>query len=58
MTDPSKYPRIYCNVCEALTPLMLDEMPADHLNDHAAMDLMCSECKLVIATLHAPVGGS
>lgn len=53
MTDFSKYPLIYCGLCEATRPMLTDEMPADDLNDHDALDLMCSECRLVIATLHS-----
>lgn len=52
MTDLSKYPRIYCDKCQTINPMAVDEMAADYLNDHAAMDLMCAECRLVIATLH------
>ena len=48
------YPLIWCGICDAAKPLLTDEMPADDRNDHAAMDLMCSDCRLVIATLHAP----
>lgn len=53
MTDLGKYPRIWCNQCDALNPLAVDEMPADERNDHGAMDLMCGECRLVVATVHA-----
>jgi hypothetical protein len=28
-------------------------MPANDRNDHAAIDLMCGKCRLVIATAHA-----
>lgn len=53
MTDFSKYQLIYCSTCGKTQPMITDEMSADHLNDMHAMDLMCSECHLVIATLHA-----
>lgn len=53
MTELSKYPLIYCDVCDKTQPMVPAEMAADHLNDHAAMDLLCGECRLVIATLHA-----
>lgn len=58
MTDFTRYPNIWCSQCETVKPLVTDEMSADHLNDHAAMDLMCSECRLVIATVHADPTGS
>jgi len=28
-------------------------MPADDQNDHDAADIVCNECKWIIATLHA-----
>lgn len=52
LPDLARYPRIWCSQCEGLTPLALDEMPANELNDHGAMDLMCGECRLVVATVH------
>ena len=51
-----RYPLIYCSNCGKTRPLLTDEMPADRLNDHAAMDLMCGKCRLVIATLHEQEG--
>jgi hypothetical protein len=52
---PARYPLIYCALCKKQQPLLLMEMEADNNNDHAAVDLMCSECRLVIATLHERV---
>lgn len=46
------WPLIWCSNCGAETGLLIDEMEADNLNDHDAADLMCGECRLVIATLH------
>lgn len=42
---------IWCEVC-GVTPLMLDRLEADDRNDHAATDLICGKCHLVIATVH------
>jgi uncharacterized protein YlaI len=53
MADLSKYPLIYCDLCGKTQPLVTDEMSTDRLNDHDAMDLMCGECHLIIATVHA-----
>jgi uncharacterized protein YlaI len=58
MSDLNQYPRIYCSNCGETKTLLVDEMRADRLNDHDAVDLMCSDCHLVVATLHAPVSGS
>ena len=33
-------------------PTYRNIMPKDARNDHAATDLLCGECHLVIATLH------
>jgi hypothetical protein len=33
--------------------MIFDVMPADDKNDHAAADIVCDECKSIIATLHA-----
>jgi hypothetical protein len=37
-------------------PVTLDVMPANEKNPHAAADIVCEECKSIIATLHAPSG--
>jgi hypothetical protein len=46
------YPLIWCSNCQKANPLQISEMAADEVNKTAAADLMCFECKLVIATLH------
>lgn len=43
---------IYCDNCQAVKPLIPAYMPADNRNDHAATDLLCGDCRFVIATLH------
>ena len=47
-----KYPLIYCPICHHNQPLRVSVLEADGPNDHEAIDLMCSVCDLVIATLH------
>jgi len=42
---------IYCEVC-GIAPMIRDYMPANERNDHAATDLMCAKCHLIIATIH------
>ena len=51
-----RYPLIYCTLCGKQHPVRVVEMVADDLNDHAAVDLMCSNCDLVVATLHEKPG--
>ena len=48
----SRYPLIFCPLCRKQWPVRVAEMAADDRNDHDAVDLMCSNCDLVIATLH------
>jgi hypothetical protein len=44
--------RIYCECCGCHQPLLIEEMRSDELNGQAIWgDLLCSICKLVIATL-------
>ena len=43
---------IYCDSCNANTPLSIDPMKKDHRNANSIWgDLYCSVCKLVIATM-------
>lgn len=43
---------IWCEQCQAVVPLVRHYMPANRLHDYAATDLLCGECRFVIATLH------
>ena len=44
---------IYCDACEDVRPLVRAYMPADGIiNTHAATDLLCADCRLIIATIH------
>lgn len=46
------FPGIYCPGCHDIKPMVFDLMCASELNDHDAVDLMCGDCRLVIATIH------
>ena len=46
------YPLVFCPLCKRNQPVVWSEMTADDTNDHDAIDIMCGECQLVIATLH------
>ena len=52
MIDTSRFKLIWCPNCQSTKPIKTDIMPADGLNDHAAVDLLCDECKFIVATLH------
>jgi ribosomal protein S27E len=49
----ARFPRVWCPTCNKTQPMIFDVMPADDKNDHAAADIVCDECKSIIATLHA-----
>jgi hypothetical protein len=54
MTDLlDRFPLVWCDTCEKVQPMTFAVMPADDKNDHDAADIVCNECKSVIATLHA-----
>jgi hypothetical protein len=50
------FPRAWRDTCGKVQPVTLDVMPANEKNPHAAADIVCEECKSIIATLHAPSG--
>jgi thiol-disulfide isomerase/thioredoxin len=49
-----RFPRVYCPTCEKTQPMIFDVMEANEKNDHEVADIVCDECKSIIATLHAP----
>jgi hypothetical protein len=54
MDTLERFPRAWCDACDKVQAVTLDVMPADEKNPHDAADIVCDECKSVIATLHAP----
>lgn len=54
MTDRlERFPFVWCDTCQKIQPMIFDVMPANDKTDHDAADIVCDECKSVIATLHA-----
>ena len=49
-----RFPRVWCATCDKVQPMIFDVMKANDKNDHDAADIVCDECKSIIATLHAP----
>jgi len=45
----ARFSRVWCPTCNKTQPMIFDVMKA---ND--AADIVCNECKYVIATLHGP----
>ena|SRR5215831_3384854 len=48
------FPRVWCRTCNKVQPLIFDVLKANDKNEHDAADIVCAECKSIIATLHAP----
>jgi hypothetical protein len=48
-----RFPFVWCGTCQKVQPMIFDVMPADDKNDHVAADIICDECKSIIATVHA-----
>ena len=44
----------FCPTCDKTQPMIFDVMKANDNNDHDAADIVCAECRSIIATLHAP----
>ena len=50
----ARFPRVWCPTCNKTQPMIFDVMKANDKNEHDAADIVCNECKSVIATLHGP----
>jgi ribosomal protein S27E len=50
----ARFPRVWCPTCNKPQRIKFDVMKANDKNDHAAADIICDECKSIIATLHGP----
>src|SRR5262245_65742167 len=49
-----RFPRVWCPTCNKTQPMIFDVVKANDKNEHDAADIVCGECKSIIATLHAP----
>jgi phage terminase large subunit GpA-like protein len=47
------FPRVWCPTCNNVQPLIFDVLKANDKNQQDAADIVCAECKSIIATLHA-----
>ncbi|HZO51753.1 MAG TPA: hypothetical protein VFB63_03505 [Bryobacteraceae bacterium] len=47
------FPNVWCPNCNKVQPMKIAVMKANDRNDHDAADILCGECKFVVATLHA-----
>jgi ribosomal protein S27E len=48
-----EFPNVYCPTCRRVQPARFELLKADAYIDHASIDIVCSECGSVIASLHA-----
>jgi ribosomal protein S27E len=48
----ARFFRVWCPSCNKTQPMIFDVMKANDKNDHDAADIVCEECKSIIATLH------
>jgi ribosomal protein S27E len=48
----TRFPRVWCPTCNKTQRMIFDVMKANDKNDHDAADIVCDECKSIIATLH------
>jgi hypothetical protein len=48
-----RFPQVYCPTCDKTQKMIFDVMEANDKNDREAADIVCAECKSIIATLHA-----
>src|SRR5262245_36914669 len=46
------FPRVWCPTCNKVQRLIFDVLKANDKNEHDAADIVCAECKSIIATLH------
>jgi hypothetical protein len=54
MTDRlQRFPNVFCDNCRKVQPMIFDVLEADEKNTQAAADIVCAECKSIMATLYA-----
>jgi hypothetical protein len=50
MDTLQRFPRAWCDTCGKVRPVTLNVMPANDKNPYAAADIVCDECRSIIAT--------
>jgi Phage terminase large subunit (GpA) len=50
----ARFSRVWCPSCNKMQPMIFDVVKANDKNNHDAADIICEECKSIIATLHRP----
>jgi hypothetical protein len=54
MDTLERFPRVWCDQCEKIQRMSFRVMKRNDKNDHDSATVICSECKSLIATFHAP----
>jgi hypothetical protein len=54
MDTLERFPRVWCDQCEKIQRMSFHVTKKNDKNDHDSANVICSECKSVIATFHAP----
>ena len=44
------FPRVWCSTCNKVQPLLFDVLKANDKNEHDSADIVCAECRSIIAT--------
>jgi hypothetical protein len=53
MVSLDQFPNVYCPNCRRVQPSRFEVVKADAYIDHDSVDIICSQCQSVIASLHA-----
>ena len=48
-----RFPNVFCDNCRKVQPMIFDVLEANEKNTQAAADIVCAECKSIMATLYA-----
>jgi hypothetical protein len=53
MVSLDDFPNVYCPACRRVQPARYEVLKADAYNNHDSLDIVCSECRSGIASIHA-----
>ena len=48
-----RFQNVFCDNCRKVQPMIFDVLEADEKNTREAADIVCAECKSIMATLCA-----
>jgi hypothetical protein len=53
MASLDNFPNVYCRTCRRVQRANFEVVKADAYIDHESIDIICEECRSLIASLHA-----